>query len=267
MLKGQQGHIVKGRTVGEGVQVAKAGGDHFGRRIPCLLTQHVRDAVHAIFLIRTAGFRETVCVEQQRVTGFQAELLCREVHVAEHAQWQSRGFNPHDFSAPEYDHRPMTRVMDFHLARWRGLPANQRGIVPGKRALTKNAVRLNHDLVQRERHPSQAAKQCVKLRHQHGCRDTFAGDIAQHKEKPPIGWNQVAVIAAYGSVWRVTVTGCPTVSAQIGGRQEMVLNLRGEFEITLQRIPLRVGQMVETEAEQWIGQQPVILNRFVACLA
>src|SRR5579863_1503588 len=59
----------------------------------------------------------------------------------------------------------------------------------------------------------------------------------------------------------------PIAEALLTRRQQSGLHIGGQNQILLQRAALFAAKMIDAEADQWIGRQPVRLDRVVAVLA
>src|SRR5439155_13050953 len=94
--------------------------------------------------------------------------------------------------------------------------------------------------------------------------DAFTRDVTEGEEKLPIGWDQVAIIAADGADRCVVITGFPTASMQARLRQQFALYLGGQIEIALQGGAFWLGEMIQTVANQRIGQPAVRFHGFVS---
>ena len=78
--------------------------------------------------------------------------------VVEHAQRQAGRFHPQHATASDHNRGTVAGVMDFNFSRGLCLPAHQRGVLPGQRAFTEDAVDLGDNLAEREIQAGQAAE-------------------------------------------------------------------------------------------------------------
>src|SRR6266849_10776133 len=74
-------------------------------------------------------------------------------------------------------------------------------------------------------------------------------------------------VAAHRARRLVVRVDPPARDAQISRGQQAALDARGQLQIPLERALLAGRQVVKAESNQWIGDQPVLLNRVVAGLA
>ena len=130
-----------------------------------LLAHQGHDAVHDVFVALVAGFRKAVGVEEEGVADLQLQARGGELAFAEHPQWQTGGLDAQHAAVPDDDCGPVAGVMDFHLPGRFSLAAHQRGVLPGQRAFTEDAIGAGDHLAERQGHTGQAAKQGVELRH------------------------------------------------------------------------------------------------------
>src|SRR5260370_4454429 len=101
-------------------------------------------------------------------------------------------------------------------------------------ALAENAVGVRHHAIERETSFSEAAKGGMKVAHEHGSSNAFAGDIAQHKEQAAVRFEEIAVIAAHHAGRLIVVVNVPAIRRQPDFRQESALDARGQGKIALQ---------------------------------
>src|SRR5450755_679027 len=104
----------------------------------------------------------------------------------------------------------------------------------GESALAENSVGVFHHAIERETASGEDTKRGVEVAHEHGGRDTFAGNIAQHKEQAAGGFEKIAVITTDHARGLIVVADVPADWRQVGFRQERALDACGEGKITLQ---------------------------------
>ena len=103
--------------------------------------------------------------------------------AAAQANIEGRWTNPKHTTLSSKNCGQVACVMDFHFAGWFRLSADERRELPRQRTFAENTVGMGHNLPKRQGHHGKATKQCMQLRHQHGCRYPFPGNITKHEEQ------------------------------------------------------------------------------------
>ncbi len=163
--------------------------------------------------------------------------------------------------------RKVSRAHVFNPAIRPRAPHHQRGVLPRGGAVAKEPVGQFHQSLQRELLACQAAKRRVQMAHQHGRRYAFSSDIPEQKQERPIGFDQVAVIAADQSCRLVMVARLPPGARPVAGRQKCALDARRERQIVFQGALLVAGEVIQAKTQQRVAQQAVRFDGPLAGLA
>jgi len=116
--------------------------------------------------------------------------------------------------------------------------------------------------------PGQAAEDGLQVRHQQGGRDALAGHVAeqQHAFARPRP-DEVEVVAADRAQRDVPRVHLPPVEKVVALGQQPGLDAARHLEVVLERAPLPRLEVVEADAAERIGQEPLRLHRVVADVA
>jgi hypothetical protein len=107
----------------------------------------------------------------------------------------------------------------------------------------------------------------MELRHQQRGRDTLARDIP--KEEKGIAscflrFYQIAVIAAHHAQRLIVVAQLPPVDSRVLSGKQLVLNLRRELEVSLNRTLLLFREVTQANPDERVCTQVILFYRLVA---
>src|SRR5260370_38443043 len=171
----------------------------------------------------------------------------RKAGVAEHPERHSRGILWRCLLAMDVKQGKMARADKLHRTIAGCSSHDESRELSRESALAENAVGVRHHAIERETSFSEAAKGGMKVAHEHGSSNAFAGDIAQHKEQAAVCFEKIAVIAAHHASRLIVVVHVPAIWRQTGFRQDSALDARGQGKIALQGTLFGARKMVETE--------------------
>src|SRR5215469_15580142 len=127
----------------------------------------------------------------------------------------------------------MACIVDFYGAVGLRLTADDGDVISRKDFFADRAVDVRDDKVERKAHGDEIAKERMNLRHeQRGC-NAFARDVAEKEVEGAIVLDEVAIVAADGAERSVVIACVPATGAHVAWRQELVLELGGQVEVSL----------------------------------
>jgi hypothetical protein len=110
------------------------------------------------------------------------------------------------------------------------------------------------------------------MHHQQGCRDPFAGHIADCKKEALVITGGFAleayltVVSSHGAYRLVAILCLPPFEGEVSRRQKLELNLCCQIKVLLMLCPFLIVQVIETEPAERIKLQAILFDGVIAGL-